>query len=270
MPDFTYWNKRNSTILNSIGTWKGGEDVTIEGHSLMNDLIGNISYMQLHILNATGKLVDKNIADWIEICFMGVSYPDSRIWCNQIAAYAGDTNSTVSTAASLSILAADSRAYGGSQTKRISMAFQKDAYLKYGSGMTIKQIVNEVKFKNGKPIIVGFARPIDRDDERLAPFIANQKKLNIPQGKYLTFALQLSTYLNKEYNLSINCGGYSSAFLLDQGFTPKNGYAINAFSVVSGAVACFRNQEEQTPNSFLPMKCEDVDYTGTQIRKVLD
>jgi len=265
-----YWQHRNQTILNKIGHWKGGEDVTIEGHSLMNDLMGKTSYMQLHILNATGKLVERNIADWIEVCFMGLSYPDSRIWCNQISAYAGDTDSSVVAAAATSILAADSRGYGGSKARKISMNFIQDAYSKYQSGSTIKDIVKTAKFTNKKPIIVGFARPVNRDDERLKPFAEIQKKLQIPQGHHLIFAIQLSEYLKKEYNLSINCGGYASAFLLDQGFTPDEGYQINAFAVISGAIASFRNQNEQPSNSFLPAKCEDINYQGVQIREILD
>lgn len=269
MSNIDYWQDRNQTIFNKVGYWKGGEDVTIEGYSLMNDLMGKVSYMQLHMLNATGKLVEKNIADWVEVCLMGLSYPDSRIWCNQIAAYSSDTHSSVVAAAATSILAADSRAYGGSHARKISMAFQYQAYSKYLAGFTIDKIVKEVKFTKGKPIIVGFARPVDRDDERLKPFAEIQKKLSIPQGEYLTFAIKLSSHLKEEYNLSINCGGYASAFLLDQGFTPAEGYQINAFAVVSGAIACFRNQEEQPSNSFLPSKCEDIDYQGVQIRRIL-
>jgi len=265
-----YWQHRNQTIFNKVGHWKGGEDVTIEGYSLMNDLMGKTSYMQLHILNATGKLIERKIADWIEVCFMGISYPDNRIWCNQISAYAADTHTSVVSATVASILSADSRAYGGSQTRKACMHILQSAYKKYETGISINKIINESKFINGKPIIVGFARPVDRDDERLRPLEKIQETLNIPQGNYLLFAMKLSSYLKKTYNLSINSGGYSSAFLLDQGFTPDEGYQISAFSVMSGAVACFRNQKEQPSNSFLPTKCEDIDYQGVPIREILD
>ncbi len=266
MNNMAYWDKRNQTIFNSIGHWQGGVDVTIEGYSLMNELMGHISYMQLHILNATGKLVERNVADWIEICFMGLSYPDSRIWCNQISAYAGDTHASVVAAAAASILAADSRGYGGSHARKISMAFQQKAFEQYLSGLSLENIVAKARFKNAKPIIVGFARPIDREDERLKPFSTIQQTLNITEGKYLAFAKQLSDYLLEHYNLSINCGGYASAFLLDQGFSPDEGYKINSFSVISGAIACYRNQVSQPANSFLPMKCSDIEYTG-QIKR---
>ncbi|AWB67426.1 hypothetical protein C2869_13685 [Saccharobesus litoralis] len=268
MADTKYWDERNQTIVSSVGHWSGGNDVNVRGYSLMNELMGNVSYLQLVILNATGKFVARNIADWLEVCFMGLSYPDSRIWCNQIAAYAADTNTSVVASATSAILAADSRAYGGSQARKLSMQAQLEMYKNYKEGISLGQIIKSVKFKNGKPIIVGFARPIDRDDERLKPFSDVQKKLGIEQGEYLKFALKLSQYLNEHYQLSINCGGYASAFLLDHGFTPEEGYKINAFAVVSGAVACFNNFEKQSANSFIPMKCQDIEYIGRAPRAI--
>lgn len=266
MNNFNYWHKRNSTIFNSVGHWTGGDDVIIENRSLMNDLMGNISYMQLHILNATGKLVEKNIADWIEVSLMGLSYPDSRIWCNQIAAYSSDTNTSVSAAAAISVLAADSRAYGGSKTTQICMQFLIEAKEKYENGLSIEGILKGVKFRQSKPSVVGFSRPIDRDDERLKPFVDIQSKLDIPNKSYLKFAIKLSDYLDEHFNLSINCGGYMSAFLLDQGFSPEQGYSLYSFTVISGAVGSFRSQKSQPSNSFLPMKCNDVQYIGVKTR----
>lgn len=262
MDNTNYWDLRNKQIFSDVGHWQGGVDVTVEGCSLMNELMGKTSWVQLIVLNATGKLPTRSVADWIEVCFMGLSYPDSRIWCNQISAYAGDTKTTVVAAASSAILAADSRAYGGSQARLLSMDFQLRAYKRYKAGESFADILSMAKFSKGKPIITGFARPIDRDDERLQPFEKTQDQLGLEVGPYLTFAKELSCYLDQHYNLSMNCGGYASAFLLDQGFTPNEGYRINSFAVISGAVACYRNVEKQPANSFLPLKCNDIKYTG--------
>ncbi|WDE01170.1 hypothetical protein [Thalassomonas actiniarum] len=270
MNNTEYWDKRNNQIFSRVGHWQGGVDVNCQGHSLMNELMGKVSLMQLNILNATGKLVDRAVADWVELCVMGLSYPDSRIWCNQISAYAGDTDASVVAAASAAILSADSRAYGGSQARYISMSQQLQAFNDYAAGMSFSDILVKAKQKNGKPIIVGFARPIDKEDERLAPFADIQDRLNIPVGPYLAFAKALSQYLDEHFNLSMNCGGYASAFLLDQGFTPNEGYKINAFAVIGGAVACYRDMEEQSPNSFLPLKCTDIHYTGIAPRPIED
>lgn len=266
MKNTKYWDDRNKHIFSQVGHWRGGVDVTIEGYSLMNELMGNVSWIQLVVLNATGKLPSRAVADWIEVCFMGVSYPDSRIWCNQISAYAADTNATVVAAASSAILSADSRAYGGSQSRYLGMNFLKSSFELYQSGKSMKDIVSSAKFTRNKPIITGFARPIDREDERLAPFAKIQQELGLEIGPYLQFAKDLSDYLDTHYNLSMNSGGYVSAFLLDQGFTSEEGYRLSAFVVISGAIACYRNLEGQPTNSFLPLKCDDIEYQGKAIR----
>ncbi len=268
MDSTTYWEQRHNTIYSTVGHWQGGVDVIIAGYSLMTQLMPHCTFMQVHILNATGKLVDKAIADWLEVNFMGVSYPDSRIWCNQVSAYAADTKATVVAAASAAILAADSRAYGGGQTTRASMIFLQQAFAKFNKGYSFHDIVSSAKQVKGKPIIVGFARPIDRDDERLTPYKSRQKALGIPEGKFVRFAQQLSRFLDEHYHLSMNSGGYSAAFLLDQGFTPDEAYKIKAFAVISGAIGCYRDVEKLPPNSFLPQKCCDIDYIGRPIRKL--
>ena len=268
MNETKYWDHRNHQIFSQVGHWQGGIDVNIHNFSLMNDLMKNASLMQVHLLNATGKYVEKKVADWIEINFMGLSYPDSRIWCNQISAYAADTNSTSVAAVSAAILSTDSRAYGGSQTSYSCMKFLASSYHRFTEGETFSSIISAEKIKNGKPIIVGFARPIDRDDERLKPYELMQQKLGIEEGHYLRFAKELSEYLDNHYSLTINSGGYASAFLLDQAFTPTDGYNIKAYAVASGAVACHRNLASTAPNSFLPLKCSDVEYTGKAIRRL--
>ena len=260
-----FWDKRNNKIFSSVGHWQGGVD---HNHSLMHELMKNASLMQVHILNATGKYVERSVANWLEINFMGLSYPDSRIWCNQISAYAADTNASAVAAVSAAILSTDSRAYGGSQTTFSCMTFLASSYHKYINGESLSSIISAERIKNGKPIIVGFARPIDKDDERLKPYALMQKKLGIEVGLYLKFAQQVSEYLDQHYALTINSGGYASAFLLDQGFTPDDGYNIKAYAVASGAIACHRNLASSPPNSFLPLKCLDVQYTGKAIRRV--
>jgi len=270
MANTEYWDQRNNKIFSKVGHWQGGVGVTIEGYSLMNELMENCSLMQITILNATGKLVERHIADWIEVNFMGLSYPDSRIWCNQISAYAADTNTTVVAAASAAILSTDSRAYGGSQTTYSCMTFLQHAFIQYQQGISFVDIIANVKQSNGKPMIVGFARPIDKDDERLQPYEDAQNRLRIPLGEHLSFAKKLSSFLDDNYSLTINSGGYASAFLLDQGFTPNDGYNIKAFAVVGGAVACYRSLTGQTANSFLPMKCNDIEYTGVALRALME
>jgi len=263
-----FWDNRRNKIVSTVGGWKGGEDVVSHGYSLMNELLGKKSYMQMIILNITGRLVDENLAKWFEGNFIGMSYPDSRIWCNQVGAYAGMTRTTVVAATVAGILAADSRAYGGSQTSLLGMRFIQNALKEYMQGKSIEEIVSKVKFRNNKPIIVGYARPVAKDDERIKPHEKMTSNLGFNIGDHLSLAYKISAYLEQSYSLKINIGGYTSAFLSDQGFTPDEVYQIKALVVSSGVTACYLDNYNKPIGAFLPQRCDDISYNGIEPREL--
>lgn len=263
-----YWDSRRNKINSSIGKWTGGEGVSIRGYSLFDDLFNKISYMQLIVLNATGKMISTNLGKWLESNFMSMSYPDSRIWCNQVGALSGTMQTTPTAATVAGCLAGDSRVYGGSQTSESAMTYIQMAFSDYESGSSIESIVNKVPLKQGRPAIIGFARPIVRDDERIAPHRKMSKELGFDEGKHMKFANALSEYLEEHYSMGINIGGYTSAFMLDQGFTPRELYVIKNMCVASGVTACYTEFSNQKENAFLPQHCDDIEYTGIAPRAI--
>lgn len=266
--DTRFWDERRNNLRSKIGKWTGGESVYIRGYSLFDDLFNQISYMQLIVLNATGKLISSNLGKWLENNFMSMSYPDSRIWCNQIGALSGSMGTSPTAATVAGSLAADSRVYGGSQTSQSAMNYIKNALEEYNAGATIPDIVTKAPLKQGRPAIIGFARPIVRNDERIKPHREMTKKLGFKEGEHMKFANQLSDYLEKHYSMGINIGGYTSAFMLDQGFTPEEVYIIKNMCVASGVTACYTEYKQQQENAFLPQQCNDIEYLGHQPRPI--
>jgi len=266
--DTFFWDQRRNKIVSSIGGWQGGKDVVSYGYSLMNELLGKKSYMQMIVLNITGRLIEENLAKWFEGNFIGMSYPDSRIWCNQVGALCGSSRTTVVTATVAGILAADSRAYGGSQTSLLGMTFIQSALKEFKKHASIEKIISRTKFKNEKPVIVGYARPVAKDDERIKPHENMTKKLGFNVGEHLSLAYAISDYLEQKYALKMNIGGYTSAFLSDQNFTPEEVYQIKALVVSSGVTACYIESKNSPPDSFLPLRCNDVLYTGKAQRSL--
>ena len=102
------WDKYRGKILNSRGGWFAGKGAFSHGFDINKDLVGQISYLQLLILNATGRLPEERLAQMVGAAFMGLSWPDSRIWCNQIGAFAGTMRTTAVAATTAGILAGDS------------------------------------------------------------------------------------------------------------------------------------------------------------------
>ncbi|WP_333796625.1 hypothetical protein [Rheinheimera sp.] len=262
------WDSRRGHIVSRIGKWVGGQDVQIRQYSLLNDLFLQKSYMQVLVLNATGRLISAELGCWLENNFMVMSYPDARIWCNQIGAFAGELHSSPTAATAAGCLAADSRAYGGSLTSKLAMEFIQQARLEVEQGVSIEQLVARVPLKHGKPAIIGFARPVARHDERIEPHRRMTAALGFTDGPHLTLANQLSDYLLATFGMGINIGGYTAAFMSDQGFSPDEVYRIKNLCVASGVMACYVDQLDQTERSFLALQCADISYQGHPARTV--
>ena len=263
-----YWDKRRKTIFSSIGKWTGGEGVDIRGYSLFDDLFNQVSYMQVIVLNATGKMISDELGKWFESNFMSMSYPDARIWCNQVGALAGSMHTTPTAATASGSMAADSRVYGGSQTAQSAMEYLQSAMARSKRGETVAEIIQSAPVKQGRPAIIGFARPIVRDDERITPHRQMSATLGFPVGEHMQLANAISAHLEKHFQMGINIGGYTSAFLLDQGFTPVEVYRIKNLCVASGVTACYTEHYHQPEQSLLPQRCDDVEYEGSSFRSL--
>lgn len=260
------WEIYRRSIRTHIGKWLGGEEVIVRGHRLLEDLLPQLSFMQLQLLNITGRLVNAPLAQWLEKSFFMVSYPDARIWCNQIAALAGANRASPVAAATAACLAADSRAYGSSQTQWLAMVTLRDLRRDYQEGAPLAELVARFPIKHGVPAIMGFARPTAKPDERLEPMRKITTQLGFAYGRHMIFAGQLADFLKAEFGADMNIAGFMAAFLLDQDFTPEEIYQVRALAVANGAMACYGDRLGQAEFTFLPQRCNDVAYTGPEIR----
>ena len=255
-------------IYSRRGGWFPGKGVYNFGYSMLDELIGKKTYFQIMILNATGKLVEKPIADWIEAIYGCLSWPDPRIWCNQIGALAGTSRTSAVAATTVGVMAADARTYGifpiieGIET--IQTARKKQL-----AGSSVKEIVSDtIGARGGKPHIMGYIRPIAKGDERIEAMEKISKNLGFDVGPHLKLAYEIEQYLQTHYNESMNINGYTSAFLSDQNFTSKEVYRLFSCTVMSGVTACYIDAAEKTEDSFLPLRCDDIDYQGPAERTV--
>ncbi|MCJ8320520.1 MAG: hypothetical protein MJK12_12855 [Colwellia sp.] len=267
-PPTHYWDQRANKIETRIGKWTGGEDIIIRDKSLLNDLFDKVSYMRLHVLNITGRLISEELGKWLENNFMVMSYPDSRIWCNHIGALCGTMGTSPSAGTIAGTLGADSRVYGGAQSSMLALQFLAEALIDYQKGVSVIDIVEALPTKQGKPAIIGFARPINRKDERIEPHRVMSKRLGFDEGEYMQLANKVDHYVADKYKLGINIGGYMAAFLLDQGFNADESYRIKALCVNSGVMACYVENYAYPENSLLPLKCNDIDYLGAPKRSI--
>ncbi len=264
--DTRFWDDRRQKIYSHAGGWKLGVGAYTYGLNLLDGAMGQYSYMQIHMRNTTGKSVDKDVAAWMEAVFICQSWPDARIWCNQIGALAGEAHCSPTSAATAGAQAACSEAYSG-KTIIKGCEFMEKAHLSYQSGMSVEDIVErEVASKRGKAIIMGYTRPIAKGDERVSELWRVARELGFSIGPREKLALEIENYLAKNYDEWMNMCGCVASFMLDQGFTGKGLFNIMAVMAYSGVSGCYVDAIDRPQGSFLPLRCDDIIYKGKNKR----
>jgi citrate synthase len=260
-------NNRN-IIRSSTGGWRVGKGVYSHGYSMLDELVGEKSYFQIMILNATGKLVERRLADWVEATFGCLSYPDPRIWCNQIGALAGEAKTSVVVGTTAGIMAADSKMYG-MYTILDGVEFIQSALIKFNNNQTPADIIDDnIKKNRGKLNITGYLRPIAKGDERIEAMQRVSKQLEFKDGPHLLLAYQIEDEIKNRFDEGMNINAYMSAFLSDQGFTANEVYQMSSNSVMSGVTACYLDTAQKPNDSFLPLRCDDIEYLGQEKRNI--
>jgi len=267
------WELKRGKISTNRGGWRIGEAIYNCGYSMMDDLVGQKSFFQTLILNVTRRMPSKRLADWFEASFICLSWPDSRIWCNQNGALIGTAKGSPVAGVAAGILSADSRMYGpGSISGGAEFIVRALKWYK-NEGMTPLEIIKrELATKHtkpgAKPVIVGYARPIATGDERVEAMEKVTENLGFEEGDHLNLAFKIHTTLAEHYQENMNYVGYVTAFLIDQGFTPNEIYRIYSTWVHSGVHACYAEANDDIAGGFLPLACEDIEYVGVAPRKI--
>jgi len=189
------WDNKRNIIRTKRGGWVRGKKVISHGYSLLEDLVGKKSYFQIFLLSILGKLPERRLADWFEAEYSCMSYPDARIWCNQIGSLAGTSKTLPSAGTLAGILASDSNMYGPG-TATDTYTFLTEAKQELKKGLTIEEIaVKRSRRKGTKPIIPGFGRPLATGDERVNTMENVAKDLGFEVGETLQLAYQIEKYL---------------------------------------------------------------------------
>lgn len=267
-PDTEIWDRNRGVVRSSKGGWFAGKGVFNQGYDMMRDLVGQVSYMQLMLMNATGRMPDRKFAAWADAVYICLSWPDPRIWCNQIGALAGTASTSVVSATVAGILSTDSNAYGSKPIKE-GVKFIQAARKKQLEGYSAGQIVEmECSQRGGKPMFMGYARPLAKGDERIEALERTATDLGYTAGEHLSLAYEIENHLMEHFNEGMNVNGYIAAFLSDLGFTPEEAYRMSACIVASGVTACYCDTKDKAAGTFLPLHCDDIEYQGKEPRVV--
>lgn len=267
--DTIFWDKRRGTICTRKGGWIIGEAIYNQGYSMLEGLVGKASFFQVLTLNATGRFPEKALAKWLEALFICVSWPDHRIWCNQVGSLSATMQTSPVAAVCSGVLSSDSKMYGPG-CMRAACEFIGAAYDKRRGGISAEEIVAMYPKRGSDdvPLIVGYARPVATGDERIAALEQVSGNLGLKTGGHISVAREIDMVMQDRYKESINLAGFCAAFLADYDFAPNDVYRLLSCAVNSGVHACYAEVADQTPGSFFPLHCEDIDYQGKPARPV--
>jgi len=262
------WDSYRGKIKTKKGGWRIGKGVSSHGYDLLNDVVGHYSYMQVVILNATGRMPSRELADWVEAVYICLSWPDPRIWCNRIGALGGTVNASAISATCAGIMANDSRSYGARPMLE-GVKLIQEAKKRITLGERLEDFVmSKIKESGGLPFLMGYARPVAKGDERVATVERVTKSLGFVEGGHLALAYKIEKFLHDSYGESMNINGYASGFLADQGFSPDEVYRMCTIVVSSGITACYADSADRKQGMFSPLKVRDVLYIGIRDRKL--
>ncbi len=263
-----FWDEKREVFRTKKGGWNIPEGVNTHGYSLYDDLVGKKSFFELLLLHVTGVMPDEKLAYWLECSFMCLSWPDPRIWCNQIGSLGGSSRTSPVSAICAALMAADSKIYGVGTLGAV-FDFMSGAKKSLDSGGDIASFIEDECQREGKLVVPGFARPIAKGDERVEVMIPLAKSLGFGTGEFLSLALKISDYLISTRDESINFAAYIVSFLMDQKFQKSSILTLFSLLINGGVHACFvESNEDLHSNSFLPQKCQDIIYNGPCIRSV--
>ena len=264
-----HWDQRHGKILSRKGGWEIGKGIQLHGYSLLDDLVGSRSFFQVLILGITGKLPEERFAKWVEATFLCMSWPDPRIWCNQVSTYAGELRTSSVNAVAAGIMSSESMMYGiGAGLEAIKFIHQ--AHKHTLAGGKVDDFIETIAKTRNVLKVPGYGRPIAKGDERVVALIDYAAELGFTEGPYVKLALEIEDYLQKNYQESINVAGYMAAFASDQGYSITEMHRMITMLVSGGLHSCYAESRDQASDSFLPLRCDDFEYTGPEERKIED
>ena len=265
--DHQYWDQRNRTIFSRKGGWELGKGITLHGYSLLDDLVGTSSFFQVLILGITGKLPEERIAKWTEATFLCMSWPDPRIWCNQVSTFGGELRTSNINAVAAGMMSSESMIYGPLAGLE-AVKFIHHAYEFTLKGGNTKEFIETVATTRAGLKAPGYGRPIAKGDERVAAMINYAQELGFDEGPHLKLALEIEEHLLTTHQESLNLAGYMAAFGSDLGYSISQLHRIITMCVSGGLHSCFAESRDQPSDSFLPLRCDDLKYTGPEERTI--
>lgn len=234
------------TYTTSMGAAFLGERAVYRGKDLHHDL-GEKSWFELLLYGIKAKGFTAQEIKILNYIWVSTSYPDPRIWPNQVMALAGSVRASICLANSAAMALTEANIYGQTPfTKGFDLLKRMQFLL--NKGLDLDDIL-AVEIKQNK-VLYGYGRPISATDERVPHFMKKVAELGFKDGKYYKLAFDIGDYLKHKKGLEMNISALYNALIADLGFTLLEYQAFMSHCFNAGMVPCYLESRNNAEAAF--------------------
>lgn len=250
-------------FVTTVGAAFPGERAVFRGRDVHQEVMHDRGWIQL-AAEAAGCAITAEQADLLQTIWVSTSYPDARVWCNRVAAFAGSMRSTPALALAAGNAVAEAMVYGRrNEYRAISMFRRIRAAL--DAGASIQECLDEHAATQG--YLPGYGRPLYNGDERIEPWMQAARERGLADGPHVQLAFAIEAHLLAAGKpLRMNAGALVSAFAADFGFTPQQFMLTNFPCFIAGMTPCYLEALEKPMGAVFAARVDQVDYTGVSDR----
>ncbi|MBI2380731.1 MAG: hypothetical protein HYV16_08250 [Gammaproteobacteria bacterium] len=245
-----------------VGAGFLSERAVFRGRDLHHQL-SDWSWLKLFVYGITGREFDDQAIALLNYVWVSTSYPDARIWPNQVAALAGSMRSTGPLALTAGMAMSEASLFGGRPFVRGLDCFQRlSAALADGSAL--EDWLEAEITENGT--IFGYGRPIARRDERIPHMLVKLKTMGWEKRPTVVLALRIWRYLESTRGIEMNIAALYCAIGAELEFSVREFQSFMTLCFSAGMAPCYHEALEKPVGCFLPLRCASVHYTGVSAR----
>jgi hypothetical protein len=245
--------------VTEMGAWFPGERVVFRGKDLHEDL-GRLDWLDLYMFAITGRHLPYRHLQMVNALWVHTSFPDPRLWNNQVSALAGTARSTGNLAIAASLAVSEATIYGRRADIR-AIDFLLNTLKAVDAGVDLGEWVEERLA--GSRSVPGYGRPVVSQDERIRNLLPLVDEFGFAEGRYVRLAFSIERILeNRRRRLCLNYGGLAAALGAEMGLSPKEHYLGSMMAFLAGMIPCFLDGDSKPEGALLPLRCSRVEYQG--------
>ncbi len=246
-------------------------DFWLRGYRMIEQMTGEISFVQGLVLALTGRLVTSKEDRLLNGMFINNAIADARFWLFRTSRLAATVKAPPSACISAGILVNDGSFLASGAAYHTAAFFYQARKRLLREQISLKQIVEE-QLAQGE-IIGGFGRVLARGpDERNPSLLQLAEDCGLAKGPHLQQAYEIEILLQKlkDDRLFMNSAGLIISLMLDMKFTPQEIMLLTSFMFVIGMSGNIIEAYERPPGEFQRLTDKDITYTGPPRRSPPD